>query len=240
MNMRKYIASETIRKGQFMYFDHKTGTVRPVEVAKPKGSQVTDTWYDEMTQMTQEHNFIIQERGAGKKEFMEWIEAHQHDSQPVPFSKEYYGFNDAGIPTEVPCFISDSHPYVVVPLKYKKEAQKFYNKPEKRKWTEAEIEEAKRYVADKMYELTKDSMFLMFYECTSHPNKEVAQLYQDKGNLKLGGFATKGLNVNAVEVKTCIASCCPTDTFNTAIGKMVAVKKMFGEPLPTWLYGGKK
>ena len=110
----------------------------------------------------------------------------------------------------------------------------------KRTWTDAEITEAKRYVADKMYSLTKDGQFILFYTCKAHPGKTVAQLFQVGDEIVFGGFAVKDLKITGEEIKTVIAKCCDTDTFNDDIGKMIAVCKLFNEPYPTWIRGEHK
>lgn len=269
--MRKYIAGENIKKGQLMYFDPKTGTVKPVEVAKPKGSQVTDTYWDEFTQMEQQYEVCFGGRGQGKKAaFMKWVKEHEND-QPVPFSKEYYGrgngkstkttnemINNLGkIPKEQYTFSIDA-PEHITEEEYTKLINQIaeqvdkmndrYNGlyssvytgwferakaelkkriiPKKRKWTEAEIQEAKNIV----YEAMTGIEFNCITVCSENYEKKdiTATLY---GKTSETTWQVK---------KTATAKCCSTDTYRFEIGYMVAVCKVLGHPLPTWFYGGKK
>lgn len=253
--MRKYIAGETIKKGQLMYFDPKTGTVKPVEVANPKpiygfndagiptevpciigdshplkGTQVTDTWYDEMTSMEQQdkyvadkkahdellkqHNFIIQEHNYGKKEFMKWVKEHEND-QPVPFSKEYYGRGNGKSTKTTNEMINNLG-------KIPKEQYTF-----KRKWTPEEIQYAKNFVYEAMTGV-KDNCITVCVDSWSMYSDITATMYHRTGEStwKVMGKAT--------------AKCCPTYSYSFDIGYMVAVCKLLGKELPTWIYGGKK
>lgn len=109
----------------------------------------------------------------------------------------------------------------------------------KRKWTDAEIAEAKRYVADKMYALTKEGKFIFFYGCKAFPNWMEATLFRSDDSDNDFLFGDKNTKLSATCVKTAIAKCCPTDTYNADIGKMVAVCKLFKEPYPSWMKGDK-
>lgn len=109
---------------------------------------------------------------------------------------------------------------------------------EKRKWTEAEITEAKRYVADKMYSLTKERKLICFYLDTAKPTETIAVLYK-RTTPTWPMVQHNDFEIIAEDIKKAIAKCCPTDEQNDDIGKMVATKKLFNEQLPAWM-GNKK
>jgi hypothetical protein len=214
--------------------------------------QITDTWCDEMTYLTKEQ---VEKMNKCLKDKKGITAGDIRDGTDV----EWFTF-------------SDSHPAVVVPPKYKKRAEKFYNPkrnnndwlcgdcghwnsdkvgwcvkchdehnhPKKRVWTDAEIQEAKRYVADKMYGLTIDNKFILFHNCKAHLNQMVAQLFEDDGTCDKSLYADNNTKVKANVIKTAIATCCPTDTFQVDIGKMIAVCKLFNEPYPSWMKDGSK
>lgn len=216
--------------------------------------KITDTCYDEMTSMEQQHNFIIQEHGAGKKAFMKWIEDNKNISQPVPFSKEYYTepkkLTQAEYDKMKEQLMQEAdkmdaryggtyRSVYVAAIEHTLAELKKRIVPKKRKWTEAEIEEARRYVADKMYGLTKDRKFICFYKDSTKPTESIAVLYK-KTTPSWGMVQNNDFKIVATYVKKAISKCMPTDEQNADIGKMVAVKKMFNESLPLWLKGKEK
>jgi hypothetical protein len=83
----------------------------------------------------------------------------------------------------------------------------------KHEYTPAQIEEARRYVADKMYELADDNKCIHF-------DVEGRQITVTKIN-QWGEKA--------------VATCPDNVVYSCAIGRMVATKKLFHEDMPSWL-----
>jgi len=104
----------------------------------------------------------------------------------------------------------------------------------KRKWVESEITESKRYVADKMYSLTKERKFICFYGDTAKPTETIAVLYE-RTTPSWGAVQDNNLEISTDVVRKAIAKCMPTDEQNDDVGKMVATKKLFNEQLPAWI-----
>lgn len=194
------------------------------------GMEITDTWYDETTCMEQPKYEVLY-GGIGSKK------------QPVPFSKEYYGRGNGKSKksTDKACpFCGHSVDIYKNGLdkwtadcsncdcvrseicESEEEARKYWNDrqspvhfvPEKRKWTEAEIQEARRTVLS--YNLDTK------YMCTSDP-------------MIVGAYY---FNTKTKHYQCATATCMKNDTFDYWIGRMVACLKVHDKQLPEWIKGG--
>lgn len=87
-----------------------------------------------------------------------------------------------------------------------------------RKWTDAEIMEAKAIVAEQIY-----------------------LFFKDDPNTKFGNEPTEGEDIpSRYHGKRVYAHCCKTDEWNIWIGRMVAMCKATGRDLPAWISKGAK
>jgi len=198
------------------------------------GMEITDTWYDEMSQTEKPKlvcPYCLKDFDCRTEPYCshcgEPVFHNKVEAQPVPFSKEYYGRGNG----------KSSRSLENVPIGYAIEninagdmltldaktgaikkaivASNFREcVPEKRKWTDAEIQEARVTVLS--YNLDTK------YMCTSDP-------------MVIGAYY---FNTKTKRYQCATAICMKNDTFDYWIGRMVACLKVHDKQLPEWIKGG--